>query len=640
MSAPVPILNIDTSGTAFGAAPTYTDRTAYLLTGSSYPVDITFGRQDRDEEVVPSTMTFYLKNDTGFWTPGNAAAPAAWDIGCPVQLKLTVGGTDYTRFTGLVDSIEPTWPGGVQSWSVVKVTATDVSARLGLAKPLESFLVQEMLADAPLYLYKLDEETGATSAADSSGNSAAVATIVNAAAGAWPVEFGQTMPALDAMSGASFGDLNTSTLASALSLPVTSIPGSGGRTWEFWFVGPSSAPAGVSPTILWTSNPDGTVFESLVITASTGVLTYNLTDGPTTHTLASTASVCDAGLHQAVVTLSADRKTSTLYVDGASVATTTSGSALSASSFGHVVLTEVGGQTQNYGSLTAPRATSGATFPGTLGCAAYFEPILSAARILAHYEATVGTLTERSDLRFARIAAYAGVTTSGLPTGVATMGGQQLSGKSAIEALQDVARTEGSVAYVTTAGALTFGGRNSRYHEAAGLSVTPSDVQPYGIRRDRQGLTNQITVGRPGGASQVVKDATSQTVVGRFDGGSFTVAPSTDDDAYQAASWRVQTRKSPLTRLPNLTINLLGAGTSLAQSCLSVAIGTKVAMSSLPSQSPASSVNLFVEGWTERVAYDDWSITFNTSPVTLEDSVLVLDDATFGVTDSTNVLAL
>ena len=145
---------------------------------------------------------------------------------------------------------------------------------------------------------------------------------------------------------------------------------------------------------------------------------------------------------------------------------------------------------------------------------------------------------------------------------------------------------------------------------------------------------------RSGGATQVVKDSTSQADYGRFDGGSFEVAPSTDDDAFQNGSWFVATHKNPRTRLASLPVDLLVEGTTAtAQAVLAATIGTKVQITGMPSQAPSSTFTGFIEGATERIGVDEWSIEFFTSPVTLEDSVWVLEDATYGAIDSTNVIA-
>jgi hypothetical protein len=75
------------------------------------------------------------------------------------------------------------------------------------------------------------------------------------------------------------------------------------------------------------------------------------------------------------------------------------------------------------------------------------------------------------------------------------------------------------------------------------------------------------------------------------------------------------------------------------QSCLSADISTRVNVTSLPSQAPSSTFDGFIEGWSEKIGVNDWSISFFTSPILLEDNVWIVEDATYGVIDSTNVIA-
>jgi hypothetical protein len=632
VSAPVPTLRIDATGTAFGTAPTYTDRTSYLMTGPQYPVDITFGRQDEQSEPQPSTCSFYLSNADGYWTPGAGVGPAGWDIGCPVNMRLTANAVTYDRFTGFVDSIEPTWPGGVQSWSVVKVTATDVSARLGIAKPLRSLLEYEILADSPDYFYTLGEAAGAASASDISTNARAAGTF-RSSQGTSTVRFGVATDLVGPLTGLELDSPGAGAgPSSSLGLTVLDLgddarpPAAGPYTWEVWF---SSSLTPSVRSVLWsasTADMLGTCFLYLD-TNGLGWGVYTATDNVTvsTNAVANAKTVNDGNMHQAAGVLSTDGKTAKIYFDGQLIQSTTAGTVLTATKVSNFL----------GGVITASNGQTGQGFSGVLVAAAQFNSELSAARILAHYQAGAGTNTESSDARFGRIAGYGGITTSGLPTGVATMGAQATSGATALEALKKVARTEGSFAFVTQAGALTFQGRQQRYHEAVGLTLAASDIAPPPIRRDRQGIANEITVTREGGASQTVVDSTSQTAIGRFDGGSFEVSPSTDDDALQSANWQVQNRKTTRTRLPDLTVDLYRqTSTTVVAQCLSATISTKAQVTGLPANAPASTMTLFVEGYTETIGYDRWSMSFYTSPIGLEDSVLILDDATYGALDT------
>lgn len=619
MSSPVLVFRADVSGTAFGAAPTWTTYSSSVMAGPGYEATVTFGGQD-ETGITPSSCSFFLENADGRWTPGSAAAISGWNLGIRVNLRLTVGATTYDRFDGYIDSIEPTWPGGVQSWSVVKVSATDLTAKLGLRLPLRPMVEHEMLADSPTYLYPLSEPAPSRSAADIVSTSNPVAVRKDSKYGAATCDFGSTLEGMiDGDLGVSFGSSYTGVSAAASPLAICYdstagpfIPTSGAHTVECWFVAPTSAPASSNygDILVQSSGNSGGAYAILQVTSG-GYLQYALsssngTDTATPSSFSGSQQVIDGKLHHAAATLASDMKTAKLYLDGVLMATYVAANAMDFSgmrfnTIGAILLSSAG-------------TASGWQFPGIVGKVALYPSALSAARILAHYQAGVGTYSEASGARYSRIAGYGNVTTSGLPTGVATMGGQALAGRSLVEALAEVASTEGSVSYATPAGALTFAARNARYNAASVLSIATSDIRPPVPRVDRQGVMNQITAQRPGGASQLYANATAQTADGIADGGSFTVAPSTDYDALQNAAWKVETHLDPQTRITSVDVDLLKANDTLAGNCLALDIGDLITVTGLPAQAPASSMSLFVEGWTDTIGLNQWRTEFFTSP--------------------------
>lgn len=645
MSLPVPTLRIDTSGTAFGSAPTFTDYTSSLVTtGDGGPISITTRRQDELAEVPPATCTFYLENIDGRWTPGHASAPAGWDVGARVNVRETVTAVAYDRFDGYVDSISPTWPGGVQSWNVVQVTCTDVTARLGRAKTLKSMLAQEILLDSPNYLYLLDEEEGSISTADSSPNRLPPGTI-ESRNGTSQVTFGDPCGLFGQDRAVSFDSVNAGaamTAANALTRVRLGAgaypPSSSAFSLELWF---RSQLVPTSQQVLYmAANPDG---EELYLGSyckvyvdgnglgfAVGSPGAGAAVSVSTNAVESLKTLLDGNWHQFFGSLSSDLKTLKIYFDGTLVQTITGGTSIV---FSSLLPASLGGAISN--------GKTGQGLRGSLACVAQFSTELSAARVLAHYQAGLSGLEERSDLRFARIAGYGGITTSGLPTGQATMGPQSIGGKTAIEALRDVARTESSPCYATGAGALTFQARNNRYQKAVGLTLAAADLTPdIALRRDGQGQFNELTVTRAGGASQSYADTAKQNSDGRLDGGSFEVCPSTDADAYQNAAWQVNNHKTPSTRLSSLKVDLITMPDATVTSCLTADISTRVNVTGMLTQAPSSTFDGFIEGWTEQIGAKEWSIEFFTSPVLLEDNVWILEDATYGIIDSTNVIAL
>lgn len=612
MSSPTITVRMDTSGAAFGAAPTWTDYTTSVMDADG--VTITWGAQDEISEPTARTCSFLLKNDTGVFTPGNAGAPAGWDIGTRVNIRVTVSGTPYDRFDGYVDSIEPTWPNGVQSWNVVKVTCTDVTARLAVGHPLRSLIEQEMLADNPVYLFPLDEASGSVAAGDISGNRCRAAYRVDGKYGAGSVSFGTDLGLPDSATGVAFSSTDTpGTMPGKVScLAISNNDGgpvaAGAHAVECVAIIPDTLPSGVTSEFLLNQNGGpfaaGNTHGARLFYSYDGTVSYSAF-GESGFATASAAVT--PGLHVFAGTLEADLKTVNLYVDGVLVATAVSAATI-----------DVSGLTRNHigGNLSVTSSQIGGQFQGTIGLVAMYPTALSAARILAHYQAGFGALLERSDQRFSRLAGYANVTTSGLPTGLATIGHQNTKGKSVTDGLAAVARTEGTTAFTTGAGAETFQARNVRYTPASTLSLTASDIFGAPVfRRDRQGFANEYTATRDGGAAQKAIDATSQTTYGRFDGGSLEVCPSTDYDALQNAAWKVALHKTPQTRVASITVNLYAqTNATTVANVLNAGPSTQLTVSSLPSQAPASSVSLFIEGGTEKISLTEWWVQFFTSP--------------------------
>lgn len=655
---PALTLLLDLTGTPFGATPAFSDYTSDLLTGGDgSPVNITWGAQREQTEPQPRTCSFLLDNTSGRWTPGNPAADVDWDVGVPVQLQ--VGST--ARFTGYVDAIQPTWPGGVQTWSVVQVTATDVAARAGRAKPLSAAPVENAKSLGVTALYRLNDPAENTVLSNTvASGTPGVLLRTKAAGGAFDLGSGttgsgnliadpSTTLTLDPVRGATENAagyyVRTATATTGPMLTITSA----GLTVAGWISTTEQTNNNFSTLFM---QHDGTTAQLVVwlvpdsvvggfyIRAQLGGAGLVTSDSPT--------FVPDGTWHRWLVTVTSKR-TLRLYFDSA-----TYGPAGTLPS--DAVWQQ--GVSQTWGGATLPAANNawgsapwdptaggspsgGFLFAGSMAHLSVWNRGLTAAEVLADFQAGTCFAGERSDQRFARVASYVGVTATGLPAGQAFMGPQQLEGVSALQALQTVARTEGTAAFTTGSGAFTFTGRNARYQQTVGLTL-PTDAlsSDVNVSRDREGLANQLTVNNAGGASQTVLDVTSQTKHGRFDGGSFDVAANSDDDALQNAYWQVGTSKNPMTRLQNLTVDLLAqTDATIVSGVLAATVGSKVQVTGLPSQAPAATMTLFVEGGTETIGVSDWHVSFTTSPVTLEDSVWVLEDATHGAIDSTNVLA-
>jgi hypothetical protein len=608
-------LNIDTSGTPFGDAPTWTDYSgSLLLAGEGRPVSITWGRQDESSEPQPRTCSFLLDNTDATFTPTGASAPAGWDVGSRVRVSLVLASTTYDRFDGYVDSILPTWPGGVESWNVVEVSCTDVTARLKIGQPLRSMLDEEMLGDSPLFFYPLDEPAGSTAAGDLSGNQNSAAVRVDSKYGTASFAFGAestlhgapTGLALAPSTPSPYGSWN-SFLAVARNATTGPYPTTaGGFTMECWAMAPTTLPtqssnlvtidAGNRGSSITMFNFDSTGAPAFWVEGQNGV---GVSPGIFT-------SMNDGLWHHYAGVLDTDQRTARFYIDGVQVASSVAASAMT---FGDLVNITIGG------GMTIQGDPQGAWL-GSIAKVAVYDTALSPARVADRYKWGFGTVTESSGLRYARVAEYAGLTPTALPTGQAVIAAQDTNGQSVTDVLATIARTEGTVSYVTGDGSVTFQDRATRYTPASTLALTCDDIEgDVAFRRDRQGFANEYTVTRAGGTAQRVTDTASRARYGRFDGGSLDVVSSTDDDALQLAAWLVALRKDPHTRTPSLNVDLLAqTDATKVQAILTADISTLITVTDLPSQAPASSVSLFLEGGQEHIGPQDWDIGFFTSP--------------------------
>jgi hypothetical protein len=633
MSLATVTLRGDLTGTAFGAALSFTDYTAWLeLGGDGAPIDLTWGRQDNRADVPTGMVSFTLNNTDGRFTTGASVI----EVDHVFNVRLTANGVTTDRLTGYVTSVEPTWPQGVASWSIVRVSCMDITGKLAVAQPIRSMVEQEMLADLPTYLYPLSESADATNGGDVSGNGNASAQTFASKYGAGAIAFGSDALLFDTPTGAGFsgGTLD------GVNVPM-SVLRIGGSTGPFipvysahtvgcWIVAPvMTAPARCD--ILFQG--DAGVFSWVsLINGAARYWAYTSTSGASA-TVTGTGNLFDGRPHYLVGTVDVDRATLKLYVDGLLIGT-------SVASFGFdfsaIKYNTIGG--------TISSNVAQEPFLGVVSDVALYPTALSAARVLAHYQAGVGTFTESSGARFARVAGYGKVTTTGLPAGSAMMGGQKTAGRTALEVLTEVARTEGTVTYPTGGNALTFQGRATRYDVAPAVTLVGDDIAPdLPIRKDTQGFFNELTVQRAGGSTQRAINATSQAgKAGRVDGGSFTVAPSTDADALQNANWQVALHSptGSITRLPSLKIDLITRTAAFQASILALGPSSLINLTTLPSQAPNPSPQLWVEGGHEVIGPNEWYVEFFTSGQTIEGQVWTLDDAgPNGALDGTAVLA-
>lgn len=620
---------------------------------SSPGITITRGRQDEQSAVQPSIATFSLNNDDGRFSPGLPSSPYYPDVtdGQPVRITALVDGDTIPRFYGHLSDLEVEWPREADpaTSAVATWTAVDISARLSArAGQLRSFLREEELLDQPATLLPLNEADGATLAGNLGSVSGSGNLLRLAGVGSYTFGTGTGPPA----DGAS-------------SLVLTRASATGG-----WYVRAPTSVFEVAITVeAWinTTTTNTTIINAAVASTGDPFVGYGMqlrvsaagrlewrSDGTLTAT--SPGNIDNGATHHvaAVYQHTGTQHTATLYVDGVEVATSSV-----ALSWVLVVANWVfvgGGPKMNL-------------FNGTINNVGVYREALTAARIAAHYNAGwTGHGGDRSDERISRLAGYAGLdsltasqrtgvgiwddaalalwnttmvwadSTVSLEYGSATVYGQATGGGEYLSAMRDVTATEGGLLFVDREGRLTMHSRSHRYNAAAAaiLDLVAPDLAPEYTTQD---IANDVTAVTEDGIQARASDTTSIALRGTYDL-QLELLTRDADDAYGAASWRVNRNGTPQPRFTKVTVPLHRLTAPEVATVLRAELGDRVDLADLPPQAPpaATEDGLFVEGYTEVAAGDGWRITFNTSSGTGY-QVGVWDHPGYGLWDSTFVWA-
>lgn len=596
--------------------PTWTDITACVLADSSRPVDITYGRGDEFAAVQPASMSLTLDNSDGRFTPGRAASPYYPNVKkgrrirvsvAPCDAAGVVSGAYVQRFDGFVDRWPQQWIGKTAKYAEAKLTATDRQARLGRSAALTSIIETEYFLDSPAWYWTLGDGSDATSAGPSAGT---VALSVGQVGVGGTITFaGSTGPGTDGMSAPTFTPAGVANFKNL----VASLPGGG-------------VPAGGPVTIeafINTTTPSRRFFESdgggFYIGLDAGGVAFARPPAPAV-AITGGGNIADGNTHH--VALAVSGASAKLYVDGVLVAFSAAWSA----------------------TMTVPDVAVGSTGNGWEGVVAHVaitNAQLAVARILAHAQAGLtGFVNESSNARVARLATYAGITSTALDTGVTTsMTACDTAGKGIAALLQEVATTENGLVFFNRSGVLTFHARSRRYNPVAAVTFDVS-VGEVGddlvFVEDDTGLINDATATQPGGASAHARNAASVTDHDLY-ALTETVLTTSANELTDRVTWKVARSSTPMQRCPSVSVDL-ATQPSLFASVTALDIGTVVRLNNLPAQAPATAVDLFIEGLKETISLAGWDLTFNTSPVG-QSAAWVLDSPTFSQLDSTTTLA-
>ena len=623
----VPVLKVEFAPTADAstASPTWVNITSYVRMSDG--VSFERGRNDERATAQPGQMTLTLNNTSGRFTPGlTSGAYYPLYIRCPIRVSFKPPGAgSYTvMWTGLVDQWSPDWSNGRPT---CRVQASDRLAVLQ-RQTLQTWETHQHLYTGATLLWPLTEDAGATTVGETATGTTQNALTLTAVGSSGSGEVGVGALPIDTGTVAAFTPTDASNgynFTGTTSIASTTV-----------------ASSAASVLMNATANPSATSYMLTLISANS----YRLDVGVTTTgkayvrllnagstvlaTVTGTSTITTGDWQQVGVTLSASGSAWSLklYVNGtqeSSTATTSTTANLPA--LGRTVT--IGG-------------TVGAMYSGQLSHACYWSaPTTLALTMTEAYAAVTGATGETSTARHDRICDFAGVTSATVGTGLSTLGTQPIKGRTVLEALGDAADAELSPLYVTPAGVPTLASRDERYNAAVALSITRHDIASnVEFVVNDQNLINDVRGSRPGGPELRHTDEDSAARYGlKTDVVSLILA----DDAQLAAvvEWNATTRAEPSPRTSRLEIDawVKQATVDLADT-LALTIGSRVQVTSLPSEAPGTTLDLFVEGISDRFNTGGWTRTLNTSAVGQSGSVWQLDSATYSVLGSTTILAV
>jgi hypothetical protein len=210
--------------------------------------------------------------------------------------------------------------------------------------------------------------------------------------------------------------------------------------------------------------------------------------------------------------------------------------------------------------------------------------------------------------------------------------------------LTRLAQAEQGVYFVSKEGKVTFFPRSWRFNLGTPGNVLSGTQIPYSNFRasyDEKFLYPVVRATRAGGTPQEARDAAAVTAYGprTLDLGSSLLLDS-DNQAYAYAEAMLYRYKAPKLRVEQ--IELMGELKPAANwpVLLSTDVGGYVQLQALPPGGVFLQKNIFIEQIQITITGNDWRFVWSTSPADADlITFWLLDDATWGVLDSTTRLA-
>jgi hypothetical protein len=484
-------------------------------------------------------------------------------------------------------------------------------------------VAEEIIELAPMVYYPLTEDNTSTTAGDIGGNGAPSLAITQAGAGG-TLTLGSTDGPPETAEQVPVFTPSTATAGKWLSVdlgPQVEDP------WmyqflcfEAWFKTTTTGRC-----ILGVHTTDLQSQHLLSIGASGGLQIEWTADGTalTTEAVSGPTTLADGNWHHVVY----DQYAGTVWIDGALV-----DSALA-------VPRRWGQRMLHVGGYRGTRLWNGSIGHATIYSTLDYDPGPTAA---PHYAAAMtGYAGEDADVRIARLARYAGLSSVTIVgTTHDPIASQGSGGSGVVARMREVESTESGKLFAQRDWyGLDYQSRDVRYNPdpaSEAFTIDYADLEPgTELADDDQKLVNSCNASRPGGATQRVTAPESIFAFGEYPR-SLDILKTSDNSVLDAAYWLVSRYANPGPELREAAIEAYTMPAFLA--ILDADISSYFTIFNLPSQAPASSLRITVEGYTETIKEKSHVIQFHTS-ASLADSVWVLDDSVYGVLDSTTRLA-
>lgn len=594
-------------------------------------IEIGRGRSDERSQADASTLSLTLDNRDGRFTPDLASSPYYPNvkIGRPIRVTATPpGGSPSVRFLGYIDEWPVQWPDGTDAASVTTITAVSRMGRMAQSAELRSIAEETVLALGPVAYYPFGDPEGSTTAADTSGNRRNLTLIGTGTAPTFGSAIGVGTDGLTAVR----------------------FPGGGKKlAWS------GVDPLAVSEfTVFGFYNTSASISDFYVITVGHGVAGSDLTTGAAIDIsggsiLAIAKWPTPLGAEFDFISEAGSHADGTTRFVALAVTMPAGAVAGSMSLYDESGLLDTAALTPSTTALVESvdwvRFGDG-NGAGTLSHGGVVDRVLTADEIAAIAEAglTAGE-GETPGARIERLAALAGIPGAEVvaDTGVTSaLALQHTEDTGALSLMQDVAVTEGGVVFDGRDGTLVFHDRARRYLSASEFTLdaaaqeVESDLAPL---YDDFGMLNDVeaTGGEDGTVVSRTVDQESIDEFGTYRD-SRPLLTTSAIEVQATADWLVSRFSQPRVRIPSISVDVLNSGVALAASVLAADLDTRFTVTGLPSQAPATTLELLIEGYRESMSAAGHTITFNVSDASVYD-VLILDDPDRGCLDSGHVLA-